>query len=219
MKPSNFSNHVMFCVTFMSFAFVANAHALPQIQTQAIALKVIPTPNSTWTCLACHYNGAGSASYRNLKPGFATAYSQDTINLTKLKAKLNDLPDATLGLFNSGLAKQDIYHVICNSDGVSLGLSVRDNKPIKLPIISAQISEGTKVSPLVKDSLDGDANFSLVTKLVGGTNAIYSVIVTKSAYTGTLSEHKGDEIYNGKLACRNSKGALTGLAWRIVQNQ
>jgi hypothetical protein len=203
----------------MPFLFAANAHALPEIQTKAVTLKVIPIPNGTWTCLACHYNGSGSASYRNLKPGLSTAYNQDTINLTKLKAKLNELPNTAVGLSNSGLAKTDIYQVVCTLDGVSMGVAVRDNAPVKSTIISAQMSQGTKTSPIVTDSLDGDGKFSLVTKLVGGANATYTVNVTKSAYTGTLSEHKGSEIYNGKLACRNSKGAMTGLAWRIIQDQ
>jgi len=109
--------------------------------------------------------------------------------------------------------------VICAANGVSLEFSIRDKAPSKLPIISSQLSHGLKMSPIIKDSVDGDTHFSPITKLVGGLNATYTLTVTKSAYTGGLAEHNGAEIYDGKLACRNKKGVLTGLAWRITQHQ
>jgi hypothetical protein len=203
----------------MPLLLSAEAQALPQIQSQAIALKVIPALSGTWTCLACHYNGAGSASYRNLKPGLSAAFHEDTVKLTQLQAKLSELPDATVGLASSGQAKVDSYQVICNSNAVSLEFSVRDKMPVKLPVISAHVSLGANASPVTIDSVDGDANFSPVTKLVGGAKAIYTVKVRKSVYSGALDDHKGAEIYDGKLACRTRRGAQTGLAWRVSQNQ
>ncbi|KJV07386.1 hypothetical protein [Methylocucumis oryzae] len=201
MKPTNSANHTLnhllsLGVFYMTWAFAINAYALPQIQSQAIALKVIPALSGTWTCLACHYSGAGSASYRSLKPGYGPAYHQDTLQLTRLKEKLNELPNAAIGLSGSGSAKTDSYQVICAANGVSLEFSIRDKAPSKLPIISAQLSHGLKMSPIIKDSVDGDAHFSPITKLVGGLNATYTLTVTKSAYTGGLAEHTGAEIYD-----------------------
>ncbi len=219
-QTKNILSHLpLLCGTLLPLVFIANAQASTQIQAQAIALKVIPTPNTTWNCLACHNNGSDIASQKDLKPGYSTAYQQDRSKLTKLKLKLNELPSTSVGLNNSGLAKVDIYQVLCTSDAVSLEASVRDKAPVKLPIVSAQVTKGASVSAVANDAVDGDANFSPLAKLTGGANATYSVKINKSAYTGTVATHKGAELYDGKLACRNKTGVQTGLAWRIIQNQ
>ena len=211
----------LFFLLLPSLLLATDTWARPTIQAKAVALQIIPAPtiNPNRNCLACHTAGIELAGLANLKPGYRDAYFLDTNTLTKLKAIMNILPTTTVGLTNSGLAKTDIYEVICAPGGVSLESSVKDLAPLKLPIVSTQVTKGTSVSPISNDTIDGDAAFSKATKLVGGAGAVYSVKVNKSAYTGTLATHKGPETYTGLLACKNAAGAATGLAWRTLQNQ
>lgn len=74
------------------------------------------------------------------------------------------------------------------------------------------------MSPLSTDGVDGDAVYSVATKLAGGVGP-YNVKVNKSAYTGTVTTQKGAETYAGLLSCRTATNVATGLAWRIIQNQ
>jgi hypothetical protein len=204
------------------FLMATGAMASTSIQSKAIALQVIPAPTKTpidRNCLACHTTGQAKADVVNLKPGYQAAYKANKTTLANLKTLLNVLPTTTVGLTNSGLAKTDIYEVICAPGGLSLESSVKDLAPVKLPVVSTQVTKGTLLSPLGNDTVDGDAIYSKATKLLGGPGAIYSVKINKSAYTGTVATHKGPESYTGQLACRNTTGALTGLAWRIIQNQ
>jgi hypothetical protein len=199
-----------------------DAWSNPTIQTRAIALQVIPAPTTTpinRNCLACHTAGQATADVINLKPGYQAAYRLNTTTLTNLKTLLNVLPTTTVGLVNSGVAKTDIYEVICAPGGVSLSSSVKDLAPVKLPFVSTQVTKGTVLSPLSTDPIDGDAIYSVATKLVGAAGAVYSVKINKDAYTGTLATNMGAETYTAQLACRNAANALTGLAWRITQNQ
>lgn len=207
------------CVAMLG---AGNAWANATIQTKAIALLVIPAPSKTpidRNCLACHNGGQAKASKTDLKPGYQAAYLADKVKLGKLKSLLNVLPTTTVGLVNSGLAKTDIYEVICVPGGTSLSSSVKDLPTVKLPVVSTQVVKGALTSPLSNDSVDGDATYSSATKLTGGIGSIYNVKINKSAYTGTLATHKGSETYTAQLACRNSAGAQVGLAWRIIQNQ
>lgn len=201
---------------------ITDALAKPEIQAQAIALNVIPAPTFfpvNRNCLACHTGGVEIASLINLKPGYRSAYLANPTSLSNLKTLLNVLPNTTVGLVNSGVAKTDIYEVICAAGGVSLSASVKDLAPVKAPTVSTQVTKGTAVSTLSTDKVDGDGNYSAATKLVGGAGAIYSVKIIKSAYTGTAAADKGAETYTGQLACRDTNNVQTGLAWRITQNQ
>jgi hypothetical protein len=212
----------VFFLLLPSLLLATDTWAKPTIQAKAVALQIIPAPTTSpvnRSCLACHTAGIGSAGLANLKPGYRDAYLLDKTNLSKLKAILNVLPTTTVGLTNSGLAKTDIYEVICAPGGVSLESSVKDLAPVKLPVVSTQVTKGTLLSPLGNDTVDGDAAYSKAVKLAGGAGAIYSVKINKSAYTGTIATHKGPETYTGQLACKNAAGALTGLAWRTIQNQ
>lgn len=203
----------------MSSAFLAHdAFATPQIQTQAIALKVIPVPTTINNCMACHTVGSATASKSNLKPGYQTAWAADPKTLNKLKALLNVLPPTTVGLVGSGLAKADVYQVYCVAGAASLSSSVIDLAPVKQAFVSTQVTKGTAKSALSVDTKDGDTVYSAFTKLAGGVGP-YNVNVYKSAYTGTVATEKGAETYAGKLSCLTSAGVPVGLSWRIIQNQ
>ena len=227
MKKSNLlksTGSALFLVLASQFIAV-DAMATTQIQNQAIGLQVIPIPTTTpdRRCLACHTVGyvAGQekADKVNLKPGYQAAWKANPSTLANLKTLLNVLPTTTVGLANSGLAKSDIYEVICTTGASYLTSSVKDLAPVKLATVSTQVIKGTLVSPVVTDAVDGNTAYSAVTtKVVGGVGP-YSVKVNKSAYTGTLAAQKGAETYTAQLACRTAAGALTGLAWRITTNQ
>ena len=201
-----------------SLAVATSAWANPQIQAQAVALKVIPAPTTVTQCLACHTTGQANADIPNLKPGYQAAYKLNKTTLANLKALLNVLPTTTVGLAGSGLAKTDVYEVTCATGATSLSSSVKDLAPIKLATISTQVTKGTAVSALSTDTKDGDTVYSVATKLAGGVGP-YLVKVNKSAYTGTVATEKGPETYAGLLSCRTATNLPTGLAWRIIQNQ
>ncbi|MEQ1739850.1 MAG: hypothetical protein ABL884_08085 [Methyloglobulus sp.] len=224
MKKSNLlksTGSALFLV--LAFQFMAvDALATEQIENQAIGLKVIPLPTKPPSvdrrCLACHTTGFANADKGNLKPGYQAAYKLNKSTLANLKTLLNTLPTTTVGLTNSGLAKTDIYEVICATGATSLTSQVKDLAPAKLATVSTQVTKGAAVSPLITDGVDGDAVYSAATKLAGGVGP-YSVRVNKSAYTGTIATQKGAETYAGLLSCRTATNVATGLAWRIIQNQ
>jgi len=201
-----------------SLAVATSAWANPQIQAQAVALKVIPAPTTVTQCLACHTTGQANADIPNLKPGYQAAYKLNKTTLANLKALLNVLPTTTVGLAGSGLAKTDVYEVTCVTGAASLSASVIDLAPVKLATVSTQVTKGTIASAVSTDTKDGDTLYSVPTKLVGGVGP-YLVKVNKSAYTGTVATEKGAETYAGKLSCLTAANVPTGLAWRIVQNQ
>lgn len=115
-------------MTSASLVMVTDAWATPQIQSQAVLLKVIPTPTTVTNCLACHTVGSAAADIPNLKPGYQAAYKANTTTLANLKALLNVLPTTTVGLAGSGLAKTDIYEVTCATGATSLTSQVKDFK-------------------------------------------------------------------------------------------
>lgn len=202
-----------------------DALATQNIQNQAIGLQVIPNPTTVpdRRCLACHtvgyVGGVEKADKTNLKPGYQAAWKADQTKLTKLKTLLNVLPTTTVGLAGSGLAKTDKYEVICTTGAATLTSSVRDLAPPNmLAKVTTQVKKGAAGSPVATDLVDGDAAYSAPVTLAGGVG-VYTVNVTKTAYTGTVANQKGPESYTGQLACKTAAGALTGLAWRIIQNQ
>ncbi len=225
IKNTTFSKVQYAFIFAIAAQFAAiDAIATPEIQNQAIGLKVIPIPTTSpdRRCLACHTVGyvAGKekADKTNLKPGYQTAWTADKAKLTKLKTLLNVLPTTTVGLAGSGLAKTDVYEVICTTGASYLTSSVKDLAPVKQAKVTTQVTKNPAVSPVSTDAVDNDSAYSASTKLVGGVGP-YSVKISKTAYTGTVAAEKGAETYTGQLACKTATNASTGLAWRITQNQ
>jgi hypothetical protein len=56
------------------------------------ALGVSKGINNAGNCTTCHNATSGNESKANLKAGYQTAYNQDTVNLTALKALINGTP-------------------------------------------------------------------------------------------------------------------------------
>lgn len=117
------------------------------------------------------------------------------------------------GALGSMARATDQYQVTCSTDGGGatrrLALRVRDNAPVRTPVVSAQVRKGA-LATNTTDAKDGNAAYSPRVYLNGG-NGVYYVMVNKT--------RKGVEKYTLEYHCQTKSGGHTGTAIITLQNQ
>ena len=133
-----------------------------------------------------------------LGPGLAAAHNQN-------------------GALGSGAAATDYYQIVCSDDGAgppqSLTVQIRDEAPVAAPLVSVQVRAGDQLANTT-DATDGDASLSPAIHVNGGPQAVYEVLVDKSA--------AGSENYLLTFHCvtgPDGTGLHTGTDLFVRQNQ
>jgi len=118
--------------------------------------------------------------------------------------------DGTLG---NAASATDSYKVTCssNANGATdhINVSIRDQAPIKAPIISVQVLKAL-LAANATDQVDGNTAYSPIIGLKGG-NGIYTVRVNKT--------NTGSELYRLSYNCLSAANKSTGIAISIIQDQ
>ncbi len=214
-----------------SHFITTEASATVQIQIRALARGINIT-----NCQTCHAGSAGRERSSDLKPNYLSAYLLDPSGLSRLKNLINGCPsgqvinpttflcaaatlnpktvNGSVGARASGAARTDVYEVSCGTGTSSLRVSVRDNAPVRTPIVSIQATKEAASSALSQDRIDGDRIFSRPVTLAGGSG-IYNMRVNKSA-----TAEIGAETYTARFACINAAGVQTNTSNAVIkQNQ
>ncbi len=121
------------------------------------------------------------------------------------------------GSLGSGAAATDYYQIVCSDDGAgppeSLTVQIQDAAPAAAPLVSVQVRAGLEISNTT-DPIDGDLSPSVAIHVNGGPQAIYDVLVDKSA--------AGTESYVLTYHCLtgpDGTGLHTGTTLVVRQNQ
>lgn len=119
------------------------------------------------------------------------------------------------GALGSAPRATDLYQVTCFTEGDGpatdrLRARVRDNAPVKKPLVSVQIYKGSVATNTTDSKKDGDNKYSPWASNNGGSG-VYYVMVDKSA--------KGAERYTLEYHCETNSGSHTGTATSTLQNQ
>lgn len=121
------------------------------------------------------------------------------------------------GSLGSSAGATDVYAVICSTDAGTatyrLATRVRDNAPVKPPLVSVSSSKGGVVTNTTDTNGDGNSSYSAYAYNNKG-NGTYTVSVKKSA--------SGSELYTLVFHCQGpaSSGFIhTGTDSTLIQNQ
>ena len=118
------------------------------------------------------------------------------------------------GALGSRAQATDLYQITCFAEDGGpatdhLSIGVRDNKPVKKPLVSVQVQKGS-VATNRTDATDGNATFSRDATIHGG-DGVYQVLVDKSS--------AGAETYTLEFHCESSTDVHTGTEDVQLQNQ
>jgi hypothetical protein len=118
------------------------------------------------------------------------------------------------GALGSGAQATDLYQITCSAEDGGpptdhLSIRVRDNKPVRKPLVSVQVQKGP-VGTNRTDATDGNAQYSREATIHGGDGA-YQVLVDKSS--------AGPETYSLEFHCESSADIHTGTQEVQLQNQ
>lgn len=117
------------------------------------------------------------------------------------------------GALASKARATDLYRVTCSTDAggetYRLPIRVRDEAPVKKPLVSAQIRKGS-LATNTTDAKDGNTAYSPRVYTNGG-NGVYYVTVTKTG--------KGAERYTLEYHCQTETGGHTGTDITTLQNE
>lgn len=92
------------------------------------------------------------------------------------------------------------FGVACTGNASHIAAQVMDLPAVKNSLLSVQLMQGSKVSPIESDMIDGDAAYSLPVVIAFDTPAIYRVNVSKSLSVGSPSNF-GQEGFKLKVTC------------------
>jgi len=112
----------------------------------------------------------------------------------------------TLGTKKSSSAATDIWAVTCPVETAQLTVSVRDNAPKNLALVSIQIKKGDAASTTSIDTSETKPTFSQDVTLAAGAD-VYDVLINK-----TEVSKAGLENYTAKFACKDVDGNVLDIS-------
>lgn len=127
------------------------------------------------------------------------------------------LAHSATGSLGSSAGATDVYAVVCSTDAGTatyrFATRVRDNAPVKAPLVSISSSKGGVVTNTTDTNGDGNSSYSAYAYNNKG-NGTYTMSIKKSA--------SGSENYTAVFHCQGpaSSGYIhTDTTYTLIQNQ